>query len=62
METNLQESRVMEIRYLLPGKSRPRVIQAHWQKGIIEAFRELWKKFPDAIPLTFDGHQIKKSA
>ena len=51
----------MEIRYLLPGKSRPRVMQAKWVKAPIEAFRELFKKYPDAEPISFNGHNITKT-
>ena len=64
MESNLQETGIkeMEIRYTVPNKSRPRIFVAHWRKGMIEAFRELWNKYPDANPISFNGHEIKKSA
>ena len=52
----------MTIRYTLPGKARPRVFVGHCKKGMVEAFRELFKKFPDAKPVSFDGHEIKKQA
>jgi hypothetical protein len=52
----------MIITFFLPGKTRARVFTGHWEKGMIEAFRELFKRFPDANPVSFDGHEIKKSA
>jgi hypothetical protein len=52
----------MVIRYVLPGKTRARVFVGHWEKGMVEAFRELFKRFPDANPISFDGHEIKKKA
>ena len=53
---------VIHIRYLLPGKARARVFVGHWEKGMVEAFRELYKRFPDAKPISFDGHEIKQKA
>lgn len=50
----------MEIRYILPGKSRPRVFQAEYEAPV-DAFRLLYSKYPNAIPISFDGRQIKKS-
>lgn len=52
----------MEIRYTLPGKTRARIIQAPWKQGMIEAFRVLFQKHPNAEPISFDGHPIRKSA
>ena len=52
----------MVIRYVLPGKARARVFVGHWEKGMVEAFRELFKRFPEAKLISFDGHEIKKSA
>ena len=52
----------LTIRYTIPGKDRPRVFIGHWNKGMIEAFRELFKKIPNAKPISFDGHEIKKQA
>jgi len=52
----------MTIRYTMPGKAHPRVFVGHWEKGLIEAFRELYNKFPEANPISFDGHLIRKKA
>ena len=59
MDKNKEQT--MDIRYALPGKSRPRVMQAHYKSAPIEAFRELFSKYPEAIPISFDGHMIRKS-
>ncbi len=61
METSVQKNPVMEIRYCLPGKNRPRVFTAEY-KAPIDAFRKLFKEFPEAIPISFDGNKITKSA
>lgn len=55
------EEKIMEIRYTLPGKARARIIQAPWKQGMIEAFRVLFQKYPNAEPISFDGHMIRKS-
>lgn len=52
----------MEIRYTLPGKTRPRVFIGTWEKGLIEAFRQLYDAHPNAEAISFDGHLIRKKA
>ena len=49
---------IMEIQCILPGKTRARIIQAPWKKGMLEAFRVLFQKCPNAEPISFDGHMI----
>ena len=65
MENPVQEGnrvKKMEIRYVLPNHSRPRVFRTTWKKGMVEAFRELFKVYPNANPISFNGHTIKTRA
>ena len=52
----------MMMRFKLPGKTRVRFEQVDGCKRPLDGFTKIWKKYPDAEIVSFDGHEIKTKA
>ena len=52
----------MEMRYILPGKDRPRFERVEGCVRPLDGFMKIWKKYPEARIISFDGHEIKTKA
>jgi hypothetical protein len=58
----MEEEKTLKVQFTLPGKSRPRFMEIIYTGGVVNGFRQVYKKFPEAEIISFNGIPIRKKA
>ena len=58
----MEEEKTLKVQFTLPGKSRPRFMEVTYTGGMVNGFRKVLQKYPEAEFVSFNGFPIRKKA